>query len=421
MTDTVSDALQSQWQMATTTKQVAEVCRLAREAGAFSLDVEFRRERTYHARVDLIQLAIDGQTTIVDPIAGADPMEIWELVADDAVEVVVHSGRQDLEIAFDQTSKPPTRIFDTQIAAAMVGFGDQIAYDRLLESVVGIRVNKLETTSDWSRRPLSDRQVSYAIDDVRYLPQLRVSLGAMLERASRTEWAMEEMGYLSLPETYRPPLDELWRGVSGTQKLRSRAELAALRALTAWRELEARTRDLPRKWVVPDDVLVDVARRRPRVLDDIQSLGRLSEKVLVRHGAAMVEAVKEALDTPEDTWPIRTSTDDSAAVSALADLLDLYLRVRARDAGVAAPRMGNKKDVLAVARYLLDGKGASAANGKLDAALDGDPEVPLLLRGWRRDVIGEELVSVATGEASLRFDPKSKVVTTGRNPKSGAE
>jgi len=383
--------------MVTDDTALRAVCERLAGAGSFGMDMEFRREKTYLARLDLVQVASVDEVALVDPHADVDLQPLLDLIADPRVEVIVHSGRQDLEIAYELGGVIPANVFDTQIAGALVGFGEQVPYDRLLSSLVGKQIGKLETTSDWSRRPLTERQVSYAVDDVRYLPELRRKLGEELESRGRTEWAAEEMASLHDAATYDRDGSELWRSVSGSGRLKRR-ELAVLRELAIWREELARRRDLPRRWVLPDDVLLDIARRAPERVEDIETISRLPEKVLKREGAEIVARVRQALDTPQDTWPKPASGREDPDVVAAADLLDMFLRIRAAETGVAQTYLATRKDLLAAVRSVRKGSG----------------EQPPLLRGWRRELVGEDCVRIVQGEVSLRYDPDSGRVAVSR-------
>lgn len=360
-----------------------------RAAGRFGVDMEFRRERTYLAELELIQVAAPAEIAVVDPLAIGDLGPLLELVVDAETEVVLHAGRQDLEIVYELTGCPAQRVFDTQVAAALVGHGDQAPYDVLVRRVLGRKLPKLHTTSDWSRRPLSPEQLAYAVDDVRYLLELRDTLAARLEEAGRSVWAAEEMAYLEDPGTYQSDPDALCRSVKGHGRLEA-DQLACLRELASWRDDMARRRNLPRRWVVPDDVLVDVARRKPKRLADIEGLRRLPAKIREREGPAMLERVQHALELPPDEWPApQAARRDEAGSAAAIDLLEVYLRQRADDTGVAVSYLGSRRELAALVRNV---RGDDGLRSKL-------------LDGWRRELVGDDLVEIASGRRALRFDP----------------
>ncbi|HVE90808.1 MAG TPA: ribonuclease D [Actinomycetota bacterium] len=388
------------WKLVDSPKELSSLCESLRSAGCFALDMEFRRDKTYFARLDLVQVATPEFVAIIDPQKAGSLDPLWELIGDPAVEVVVHSGRQDLEILKEAGGPAPRNVFDTQVAASFLGFGDQVPYNRLLAAVLGRQILKLETTSDWSRRPLSEAQIEYAIDDVRDLPELRRQLGERLSEAGRAEWAAQEMTRLEQSAaTSRDPAT-LWKLVAGSSRLRGR-QMDVLRELAAWRESLARRRNLPRKWVVPDDVLVDIAKRMPRKLDDISSIQRLSSTVLEREGPAILECVTKASAAPakEPSQPDRRDP----AVSAAADMLELLLRIRGEESGVATPLLGTRSEVLDVVRWV---RGESQKR-------------PPLLDGWRGEIVGGDLVALASGIRSLRFEPGSGKVVL--EPAAGQE
>jgi ribonuclease D len=362
-------------------------------AGSFGLDMEFSRERTYYPRLELAALAVGDEAHLVDPLALADLGPLWDLVADPGVEVVLHSARQDLEIVFKHSGGAvPANIFDTQIAASLLGFGEQVPYGDLLHGVLGVKLTKLQTRTDWSQRPLTERQVAYAVDDVRYLVALRRRLGEMLLEKGREAWAAEEMAFLADPATHEGDPRDAYRTVKGYGKL-SRNDLAVLRELAAWREFEARRRDHPRKWVMADDILIDLARRAPRTREDMEGLRRLPDKVLDRQADTLLEAVGRALSLDPGEFPDkRRWRRPETSVSAAAELGMAFLRIRAAETGVATSVLASPDEVMSLAQ--------SVRNGQADT----DSE---LLRGWRADLVGRDLVDLMAGRVVLRFDPKA--------------
>jgi len=235
----------------------------ARASGCVGLDTEFLRERTYRARLCLVQLATPEEIFIVDPVEGLDVSAVAELVSDPSVQVIVHAGKQDFELFFDRFGAVPRNVFDIQIAAGFLGYGASLPYGRLVEAVAGRALEKGESYSDWCRRPLTEAQLRYASDDVAYLLEVAGRLESELEERHRLTWAQEEMGPLEQASAYENDPEQAWRRVAGRGSL-SASRLGVLREVAAWRERSASRRDLPRGWVIKDPTLVEIARRAPR-------------------------------------------------------------------------------------------------------------------------------------------------------------
>jgi ribonuclease D len=373
---------------------------------SFGLDLEFQRERTYFARLCLIQVSFraerEEQLAIVDPLKVRDLKPLFDLVADPEIETIVHSGSQDMEIVYQQGNVVPRNIFDTQIAAALVGFGEQPGYATLVDRIMGVKLGKLETITDWSRRPLTSGQEAYALDDVRYLLELRLQLGRKLETLGRVDWAREEMLHYEEEGTYERDLQRLYLRLPRTRAL-SRRGLAVLRDLAVWREKEAMARNEPRGRVVSDDVLLELARRVPRHIPDLTILRGLHPMEIKRSGNAIIETVAQAMRLPESEWPMpQFQRTDDPEVSLSVDLLEVWLRSRAAEMEIGPSYLGTRHDM-----------------AMLYAWAQGEPageEIIHLLTGWRREIVGDDLVDIAQGKASLHLEPASRrVVLTRRS------
>jgi ribonuclease D len=369
-----------------------------REGGVFALDTEFERERTYWPKLQLIQVGLPDENVIIDPLSRVDLGPLFELISDRSLEKVTHAGRQDAEIFFHRTGKPPANLYDTQIAAALVGLGDQMSYVHLVQRVLKVRLKKTERVTDWGRRPLSDAQVEYALDDVRYLLEVRRRLNERLETLGRSGWLREESSFYEDPGTYAQDPQMLWTRLSGRKGL-DRGELAVLRELAAWREDEAARRDEPRGRVVPDDVLVELAARSPARIADLHPLRRLHPREIERSGQAILRAVKRGLNVPESEFPEppRAHRDDPDS-ALIVDLMAVLLRKRARENRVAASYFGNQRALSELGEWLSGPR--------------TEPR-PRLLTGWRGELVGEELVSLYEGKTRLGVDPEARRVTTG--------
>src|SRR5262245_32928999 len=282
-----------------TAKDLERVVSDLRAHGTFGLDMEFQRERTYRPRLQLVQVSLPETPLLIDPLAlpALDPL--WDLVADASVEKIVHAGAQDMEIVFARSGLLPRNVFDTQVAAALLGMGDQIGYANLIGRVLGKRVKKGETITDWSIRPLSKAQVDYALDDVRYLHELRARLWERLAERGRESWLREEVEHYEVRDTYERDPQTLWMRISRMRSL-DRRGLAVLRELAIWREEEAQRRDEPRGRIVADETLVEIARRAPKKPEDLKPLRTLHPRELARSGGGLVAAVRKGLDVPDD-------------------------------------------------------------------------------------------------------------------------
>lgn len=362
-----------------------------------ALDTEFMRERTYYARLCLVQVATDELMAVVDPLACEDLKPLWQVVTG-GPEVIFHAASQDLEIIVQESGALPSTHFDTQVAASFLGYGDSIGHSRLVASLTGNSLGRSEAYTDWARRPLSQEQVDYALDDVRYLLSMRDRLGSELEAAGRTSWVREELADLASRIRAEPDAENLWRRVKGGRGLKG-GKLAVLRELAAWREREAQRRDIPRQRVLPDHVLAEVSRRTPRRLEQIERLRGVNPHEARRSGDALLAAVARGLEMPQDQHPDWGAPAPHAAdprIDAFAALLDSVLRSRSRDLQLSSRLLAKRADLEALVRFHLSG-------------LEEEPDLPVL-SGWRRDCVGNELLSV------LRGDLAAVIVTDEHGP-----
>jgi ribonuclease D len=366
----------------------------ARSEGRLALDTEFVWERTYSPVPCLLQLATARRVAVLDPLEGGDVAPIADLVADPAVELVMHAPAGDLLLFATRYGVRATNVFDTQLAAGFVGHGISMAYDRLVERVAGVTLTHNETFSDWSRRPLTEAQIEYAADDVRYLFAVADALVEKLDEMGRRSWAEDEITRRYGPDaTIEPDPQRAYLKVARRGRLSGR-QLAALRAVAAWREAEARTRDLPPGWVLKDPSVVEVARRNPA---DAAALGRL--RGLGNLSAAAGQRLLEALARAAGEEPPRAARElppglarRVAAASALGAVL-----VRARCEGEhIAPE-------LVATRAELESFVEAVASGHAEHAL---------LSGWRRELVGAELRELVQGNVALALDPQAPYVRT---------
>ncbi|MEM8740659.1 MAG: ribonuclease D [Pseudomonadota bacterium] len=383
-------------QIITTTQALAEFCSDCAKAPYVTIDTEFLRERTYYAQLCLVQIArpalegeldAEGQpgpqtSAILDPLSeGIDLAPLYALFRDPGVVKVFHAARQDLEIFWHEGGVMPAPVFDTQVAAMVCGLGDQASYESLVRKVAKAELDKSARFTDWSVRPLSAKQLAYAMADVTHLRVIYERLADRLERSGRTGWLTEEMAVLTDPATYEVLPDDAWRRL----KTRSSSPkfLAVVQALAAWRERAAQSRDVPRNRILKDDALLEIASNRPASLEE---LGR--SRLLQREGrkkdvlAEILEAVQVGLACPPEKRPVPPQAPPpKPGNAALSDLLRVLLKAKAEAAGVA-PRLI-----------------ASSADLDLIAAQTGQ-EIPALI-GWRRRVFGADAERLRDGRIAL--------------------
>src|SRR5712691_5985258 len=290
-------------QLITTTNSLAEVCGRLQRHPFVTVDTEFLRESTYYPKLCVAQLASTDEAVVVDALAhGIDLKPLFHLMADESVIKVFHAARQDIEICWHAAGLIPAPLVDTQVAAMVLGYGDSIAYDQLVQRITGDNLDKSLRFTDWTRRPLSEAQLTYAVSDVTHLRDIYVKLAADLDQQGRTEWMREEMKVLTSPDTYRMEPDHAWERLK--TRVRKPKELAVLIEVAAWREREAQTRDVPRGRVLKDDVIGDIAVQAPSTVERLGHLRSLPKGFeRSRWGDQIVEAVKRGLERDVKTLP----------------------------------------------------------------------------------------------------------------------
>ncbi|MDF1791159.1 MAG: ribonuclease D [Thalassobaculaceae bacterium] len=373
--------------LVTDTDTLAAVCQRIAAEPYVAIDTEFLRDKTYYSRLCLVQLAGKDDVVAVDTLApDLDLSPLFELLANPSVLKVFHAARQDVEIFVHMMGQVPAPMFDTQIAAMVCGFGDAVSYDRLVRALTGVNIDKTSRFTDWSHRPLSQHQIDYALADVIHLRPSYERLAKRLAKTGRSGWLDEEMAVLTDVATYRVELEDAWK------RLKTRSTkpkfLAVLRALAAWREVEAQTRDIPRNRVLRDDALVDIAAQAPTSADELsRSRSFNRDSATGKTGRAILEAVTEALESPKETWPkVSDQRDKPQGRQPVAELLRVLLKVQC-DAFDVAPKLVASAD-------------------DLDAiAADDNADVPAM-KGWRKDVFGDAALAVKHGRLAFAFDPE---------------
>lgn len=369
----------------TTAEALAALCAEAANEPYVTLDTEFLRERTYYAKLCLVQMALPGKGAerayVIDPLAeGLSLTPLFELMKNPAVVKVFHAARQDLEIFFIDGGVIPAPLFDTQIAAMVCGFGEQVGYETLVKKIARAPLDKTSRFTDWSMRPLSEAQLKYALDDVTHLRQIYEHLTKEIGKSGRSPWVAEEMAILSSPETYVTRPDEAWH------RIRTRGQsgkfMAIVRELARFREDFAQSRNIPRSRVYKDDALLELASTKP---ESIEALGR--SRLLLREARrgeiadGILAAVKTALSLSPKDWPRPETEDEPLQVNpALADLLRVLIKARADEAGVAQKLI--------------------APTSELDAIAAGRRDLPCLT-GWRFEIFGRDALRLCNGELAL--------------------
>ncbi|WP_165056246.1 MULTISPECIES: ribonuclease D [unclassified Adlercreutzia] len=362
----------------------------ARSSSLLAIDTEFLREKTYYAKLCLLQMATDSEVAVIDPFAVRDLRVIAPLLADESVLKLFHAGGQDLEILYREIGVLPHPVFDTQIAAALIGHTQQIGYGALVSATCGVSLKKIDSFTDWSRRPLSDSQLRYAADDVVYLPQVHRVLTEALEKKGRLGWLERDFDDLVDPARYESDPRERFRRLKRGNQL-SRKQLAAAREVAAWREVEARRRDVPRKWVLTDEQIVEVCKREAATIDDLFMVRGVRERLTTRDARTVADLMRKSYALPEDEWPeVDRSSRNEPNVDAELDLMNAVVRLRARENGVAMQTLASHADLCQVAR--------------------GHTDVDVL-HGWRRAIVGEELLDLLAGRISLSLEGGGVKVT----------
>jgi ribonuclease D len=371
----------------TDTNALSAFCGRMRAERFVAVDTEFMRDRTYWPRLCLVQVAGEQEAVAIDALApGLDLAPLLELMGDPGVLKVMHAARQDLEI-FHRLGQLPRSFFDTQVAAMVCGFGEEVAYETLVNKVAKAPLDKSSRFTDWARRPLTEAQIHYALGDVTHLRVIYEHLAARIENAGRTSWVAEELSALLDPALYAQLPEEAWKRL----KLRSRDArfVAIVQALAAWREREAQRRDLPRARIVRDDLLLEVAANRPQTVEELRAIERVS---LDRESAAaVVAAIQAALALPKTALPpIPEPVILPRGIGPIVDLLRVLLKYRCEEAEVAQRLVASTADLEAI-------------------AVDDQADVPAM-HGWRREIFGDDALALKAGRLALAVRGRRPVV-----------
>jgi len=377
----------------TTTKKLAEACARLAKHPFVTVDTEFQRETTYFPKLCIAQMASTDEAVVIDALAeGIDLAPFFALMANQSVTKVFHAARQDIEICWHAAEIIPAPLVDTQVAAMVLGYGDSISYEQLVQRITGDSLDKSHRFTDWTRRPLAEAQLAYAVSDVTHLRDVYIRLAADLEERKRTEWMREELKVLTSPDTYRMEPEHAW------ERLRTRArkprELAVLIEVAGWREREARARDVPRGRVLKDDVIGDIAVQAPTTMERLAALRSLPRGFeRSKWGEAILAAVKRGLERDPKTLPRLERAKPVLNGQATVELLKVLLRMTSERHGVAAKVIATVDDLDRI-------------------AADDAADVPAL-SGWRRELFGEKALALKHGRLMLAIE-RNRVVAVER-------
>ena len=366
----------------TTNDALIAACNRFAEFDFITVDTEFIRESTFWPQLCLFQIGSADEALAVDPLAdGIDLQPLFDLMANESVLKVFHAGRQDIEILYNLAGAVPHPIFDTQLAAMVCGFGDSVGYETLVSKLLRQNLDKASRFTDWARRPLTDRQLSYALDDVIYLQDIYLKLHEQMEKSGRAHWLDEEMETLAAPSTYDTPPEMAWKRLKARNN--NPRFLGILQEIAAWRETEARTRDMPRNRVMRDEALLEIAAHPPKKPDDLGRMRSVSQGFASsRAGKLLFEAVTRGVKLPDDVLPqVNKPKPLPRGIGPLVDLLKVLLKMKCEENDVAQKLIGNVADLEKVAAY-----------DNADVAA---------MKGWRKEVFGNDAMRLKKGEIAL--------------------
>lgn len=358
----------------------------ARSLGRIGLDTEFMREKTYRARLCLVQIATAEDLILIDALE-VDLAPLADAIADPNVQIIVHAGKQDLHIFYERYGSVPSNVMDIQMAAAFAGLGASLPYGRLVDDAIGVKLEKGESYSDWCARPLSEAQLRYAADDVRYLLEIDDVLQSKLQEQGRLDWAMQELASLEDEASYALDPGDMWRKVGGRGSLNPKAT-RILRAVAGWREEEAARRDIPRGWVIKDPTLIEIARRAPRSVAALRTIRGMNEREAERSGAALIKAIQEGTDAEGIASPPGPSRQAQTRARMLLGLADAVVRARCEKARIAPELVATRGELESLIAEVTDQKLVEDRHR--------------LLTGWRRELAGSAVLDVAEGRIGVK-------------------
>ncbi len=359
-----------------TPEALADFCAALKGHEWLALDTEFMREKTYYPKLCLVQVGVPERCACIDPLALDSLEPLYDLLFDASITKVLHACSQDQEIFANLAGKVPAPIFDTQMAAPLLGLAEQIGYGNFIQEVLGVSLEKAHARADWSRRPLSNEQLEYAADDVRYLAEAYPQVKERLAKQGRLAWLEAEFAPYEQPDRYLIDPPDAWKRIRGLEKLRPKA-LSVIQQLATWREQQAQAKDLPRNWVIKDEIMIDIARLAPQKPEALSAIRGMPPKTLDRYGQKLIELV--ALGISQEPQPLQARgrrERPDVQEEALADILQAQLRLLAEQHAINSALIAGRKDLIALIRG----------------------EKTRLLSGWRREIAGEELLALRDGQ-----------------------
>ncbi|MBS3965449.1 MAG: ribonuclease D [Methylomonas sp.] len=379
-------------------EQLPALCQRIQDEPWIAVDTEFLREKTYYPKFCLLQIAAPGWVVCVDPLAIPDLTLLLTTLCDPGITKVLHSCRQDLEIFYQLSGKIPGPVFDTQIAAPLLGFQENPGYAMLVSSFLGINLNKAHTRTDWSERPLSSEQIEYAADDVIYLCKIYQAMTEQLSRLGRLDWLASDFAGFNDPALYKIAPENAWLKIRGKNKLTGR-QLSILQALSEWREQAAQTENKPRNWLFPDDMLLELAKLQPTTLDELGKIRNINERSVSRHGKIVCELVADARErAPKPLLDKDKAAKKTQQHEAVIDVLSAVVRIRAEENALNPVILATRKE--------------------LEQLLFDDEDCPLL-HGWRFNMAGRECLGLLNGDNVLALSGGKVAIAPARATDSG--
>ena len=369
---------------------LVELCKQLKGSDWLAIDTEFERTQTYYPKLCLIQVANEEIVAIIDPFAVANLDPFFEILYDKSIIKVFHSAHQDLEIFFNLKAAIPTPIFDTQIAAPLLGYAEQIGYAKLVHQLLGVELGKTFTRSDWKQRPLKQGQLEYAINDVIYLGKVYVKFVGKLKRLDRFSWLEEDFSALADPVRYQPDPEHVWKKIREAKKLKGK-NLAVLQKLAAWREITARVENRPRNWLMRDDAIVDMAQLLPESRNALMKIKNLQDRFLKNHGEVLLGVIQNAKNMPpEPLMNVQQRDKLTEQQQAIVDALSVIVRLRAEIHELNPSTLASKKELQAFVQ---------------------NQDKSVLLGGWRKQLVGDALSEFMRGNQTIQLlDNKLSIV-----------
>lgn len=379
----------SEHQYIDTPENLAELCASLRSRPYIAIDTEFKRERTYRAELCLIQIKHQEILACIDTLSIKDLTPLVELLLDESVTKVLHAATQDLEIFFHLAQTVPAPLFDTQIAAPLLGHAEQVGYGTLVNERLGIELEKTHTRADWTRRPLPLRQIQYALDDVIYLESLYIDMHSQLKKQNRLSWLEPEFAEQSKAEKYNHSAEDRWKKIHNVHRYKG-PSLSIIQQLAKWREIKASEIDLPRNWLIKDDVIIAMAQQQPDSIVELGHIRNLDSKTRTRFGEEILDAITNAMALEPHPLPERIRKQKLTTSNlARMQLLNAWVHQRAGELGIAPSLLAPQK----LLEKIVTGEGREA------------------IKGWRDSLIGDDLERIVLGKAYISMSDQGLTLT----------